>query len=256
MKNLVPIVIVVLFLSCVKQNQDTDRRSEADVVMVTDTGDIYLKLYDITPLHKKNFLKLSREGFYNGMAFHRVVNEFVIQAGDPRSKIDADTTSEEDDAGYLLPEEIMDTLIHTRGKLAAARYPDDMNPNWESSSSQFFIVTGRFNTPDDLDNAEASFNYNREIRFRNQYKRLRDEEKTRLNYNDYLDSIGFKEVFYTERQRKIYDLQMGAPNLDLQYTIFGEVVHGMDVVLKIEKLPVQGQIPTVAVRIKEMKVLK
>jgi len=252
-----PLILALLYvISCQTgpSDQPDERTEEADVIMVTDTGDIYLKLYDVTPKHKENFLKLSREGFYDGMAFHRVIKDFMVQIGDPRSKEGA--TGEEDDAGYTLPAEIVDTLLHTEGKLAAARYPDEINPNWESSSSQFYIVTGRFVNAEDLDNAEMAMNYAREMRLRRQYNALRDTGSYKGSFNNFLSEQGFKEIYYTEAQRAIYDKVQGAPNLDFQYTVFGEVVGGMDVVKKIERLPTAGDVPTFAIRIKEMKVLE
>lgn len=235
---------------------EEERIEEADVVMVTDTGDIYLKLYDETPLHKENFLKLCREGFYEGMAFHRVMANFMVQIGDPRSKKGA--TGTEDDAGYTLPPEIREDLLHTEGKLAAARYPDEVNPAWESSSSQFYIVTGRFVNEEDLDNAEMAMNYAREMRLRRMHNALKDSGAYEGSFNNYLAEQGFKEIYYTEEQRAEYDKKQGAPNLDFQYTIFGEVVGGMDIVKKIERLPTQGpyNAPTFAIRIEEMKVLE
>ena len=236
--------------------QVDERIEEADVVMVTDTGDIYIKLYDETPKHKENFLKLCREGFYEGIAFHRVMKDFMIQIGDPRSKKGADPRSKEDDAGYNLPAEISDKFLHTKGKIAAARYPDEINPAWESSSSQFYIVTGTFVKPEDLDNAEMAMNYAREMRLRRMYNALKDSGSYSSSFNNYLSEQGFKEIYYTEEQRAIYDQEQGAPNLDFQYTIFGEVVGGMDVVNRIERLPTAGQSPTVVVRIEEMKVIE
>ncbi|MEM6634090.1 MAG: peptidylprolyl isomerase [Bacteroidota bacterium] len=235
--------------------QEDERIDEADVVMVTDTGEIYIKLYDETPIHKENFLKLCREGFYDGIAFHRIIQDFMVQIGDPRTKEGADRQSREDDAGYTLPAEISEKLLHTKGKLAAARYPDEMNPAWESSSSQFYIVTGKWAKPEDLDNAEMAMNYAREMRLRRMYNALKDSGSYTSSFNNYLSEQGFKEIYYTEEQRAIYDQMQGFPSLDFQYTIFGEVVGGMDVVNRIERLPTAGEIPTVVVRIEEMKVI-
>ncbi len=246
--------LILFILSCEEKESEPDRTGEADVVMVTDTGDIYIKLYDVTPRHKGNFLKLAREGFYDGMAFHRVIKDFIVQIGDPRSREGA--TTEEDDAGYKLEPEIVDTLLHTEGKIAAARYPDEVNPGWESSSSQFYIVTGRFVTEEELDQAEMAFNYAREMRLRREHAALQDSGVYEGRFNDFLSERGFKEIYYTEAQRAKYDQMQGAPNLDFQYTIFGEVVGGMDIVRKIERLPTRGDVPTIPVRIKEMRVVE
>ncbi len=247
------ICVVCLSWSCEQKPSEPDRTEEADVVMVTDTGDIYIKLYDVTPRHKENFLKLSREGFFDGLAFHRVIKDFIVQVGDPRSREGA--TTEEDDAGYNLPAEIVDTLLHTEGKIAAARYPDEINPSWESSSSQFYIVTGRFVTEEELDQAELAFNYAREMRLRREHSALQDSGVYKGSFNDFLSEREFKEIYYTDAQRSKYDQLQGAPQLDFQYTIFGEVVSGMDIVRKIERLPTRGQAPTIPIRILEMRVL-
>ncbi len=260
MKNcsiILGILAFVWYQSCQSPAPKVEERiEEADVVMVTDTGEIYLKLYDNTPIHKENFLKLCHEGFYDGMAFHRIVKDFVVQIGDPRTKEGSKDTI--DDAGYKLPAEIDESLLHTEGKLAAARIPDELNPSWESSSSQFFIVTGRFVSTEDLDNAEMAMNYSREMRLRRMFNALRDSGKYEGSFNNYLSEQEFKEIYYTEEQRAEYDQKQGTPNLDFQYSIFGEVVGGMDLIKKIEHIPTYGpyNTPTLAVRIKEMKVLE
>ena len=259
MSKLQPLLLVLVFitgLACSEQEAEVDRRGEANVVLATDSGEIYIKLYDATPLHKENFLKLANEGFFDGMSFHRIINKFMIQTGDPRTKEGADPSSGVDDAGYNIPAEIVDTLLHTEGKVAAARYPDEENPMWESSSSQFYIVTGKFASSEELDNAELAYNYAREVKLRKEYNDKFESGAYKDSYNNFLADMDYREFYYSDAQRATYDKLRGAPGLDFQYTIFGEVVHGMKVVKKIEKLPTTGDRPNSICRIQSAKVLK
>jgi len=251
MRYLLPLLSVwftLALISCENKEEKPIDVADADVVMETDQGDIYIKLYDITPLHKENFLKLVEADFYDSLTFHRVIQDFIIQTGDPRTRPGA--TTEEDDAGYKLPAEIVDTLLHTQGKVAAARFPDDINPEWESSSSQFYIVTGEFVTEEQLDQAEMAFNHAREMRLRRAHQTLQDSGKYEGSFNDYLSEKGFQEIYYTDEQKAVYDEVQGAPNLDFQYTIFGEVVAGMEIANRIERMP------AMSVRIIDMRIIE
>ena len=178
----------------VNQNEEMD--NEVLVVMTTNYGDITLKLYNDTPLHRDNFIKLVQEGTYDGLLFHRVIEGFMIQGGDPDSR-DAKPGKMlgEGDLGYLIPAEFVPNRFHKRGALAAARQGDDVNPEKQSSASQFYIVQGTVWSEADLERMAVRFNKK-----------------------------------FTAEQRKVYATEGGAPHLDGDYTVFGEVIEGMDVV--------------------------
>lgn len=125
--------------------------NETLVRLETTMGDIIVKLYDETPKHRDNFIKLVKEGVYDGTLFHRVIQNFMIQAGDPTSKTANDTAKlGSGDVGYTIPAELVSTLYHKRGALAAARQPDNVNPERASSGCQFYIVTGQVFNEDQL----------------------------------------------------------------------------------------------------------
>ncbi len=179
-------------------------QSEPMVNISTDFGEILIKLYNETPAHRDNFLKLASEGFYDGSLFHRVINQFMIQGGDPTSKdADAGQPLGSGGPGYTLPAEILPGLIHKKGALAAARQGDQINPERRSSGSQFYIVHGRVFNSQELEVLEQRMG-----------------------------------APLTEDQRRIYSTTGGAPHLDNAYTVFGEVVSGLDVVDKIATVQV------------------
>ena len=175
----------------------------------TTMGDIVVRLYDETPVHRDNFLKLVREGYYDGTLFHRVIKGFMIQGGDPNSKgATPDQMLGNGNPGYTLEAEFREGLYHKRGALAAAREDDATNPERRSSGSQFYIVWGRTFTP-------------RQMEYLIDQMQLRHPETRGL----------------TPAQREVYATYGGTPHLDGQYTVFGEVVEGLDVVEKIQNLP-------------------
>ncbi|MBC6110113.1 peptidylprolyl isomerase [Pedobacter fastidiosus] len=167
----------------------------------TEFGECIVKLYNQTPLHRDNFLKLTKEGFYNGTLFHRVIKDFMIQGGDPDSRnAKPDSLLGEGGLKYTIPAEFRDSLFHKKGVLAAAR---DNNPEKASSSCQFYLVQGKVFTDEQLNSVEE--------------KRLK-----------------FK---IPEWQRQVYRTIGGAPHLDRNYTVYGEIVQGLDLVDKIAALP-------------------
>ena len=173
-----------------------DRKS--DVELVTDKGVIVLRLSDSTPLHRDNFLRLVKVGFYDGLLFHRVMQNFMVQGGDPVSKTaEKGVALGSGSSGYTIPKEFIPSLFHKKGALAAARTPDNVNPEKASSGSQFYIVHGKTFTDAGLDSVET-FRMN--------------GQKLNLQHREVYKSIG------------------GAPHLDKNYTVFGEVVKGLDVV--------------------------
>lgn len=173
----------------------------------TTMGNLTVKLYDDTPLHRDNFLKLVREGFYDGTLFHRVIPGFMIQAGDPASKTaPSGTLLGEGDLGYTLPAEIrFPKRYHHRGALCAAREGDDVNPQFNSSACQFYLVGGRRFTP---------FNFPK--------ARQAAEAATGIQY--------------TDSMMKDYLDRGGAPWLDGTYTVFGEVVENVELIDAIENV--------------------
>ena len=166
----------------------------------TEFGECIVKLYNETPLHRDNFLKLTKEGYYNGTLFHRVIKDFMIQGGDPDSKnAKPDSLLGEGGPKYTVPAEFRDSLFHKKGVLAAAREGDEVNPLRASSGSQFYLVQGKVFTDEQLNSLEE--------------KRLK-----------------FK---IPEWQRQVYKTTGGTPHLDRNYTVYGEIISGLDVVDKI-----------------------
>lgn len=191
MKKLLIAVTLLLTLNSVvmSQNQAKDQKDYV-VVIHTDMGDITVKLYNETPLHRDNFIKLVNEGYYDGSIFHRVIKDFMIQGGGGKTGME--------DPGYTIPAEFVSKYYHKKGALAAARKPDQVNPKKESSGSQFYIVQGRKFTAQELEMMGQ-----------------RSGKK------------------FTPEQIKDYGTIGGTPHLDGDYTVFGEVISGLDVVDKI-----------------------
>ena len=199
-----------------------------DVELQTSKGTIRLRLYDETPLHRDNFIRLVRSGFYDGILFHRVIQQFMIQAGDPKSKNAADTAKlGSGGPTYTIPAEIRPQYFHRKGVLAAARMGDNVNPERASSGSQFYIVQGRVFTDQSLDSVETH----------------------RLN--------GRK---LPSAHRAVYTTIGGAPHLDQAYTIYGEVISGLEVVDSIAAVKTSGRTggdrPIEPVRIKKARLVR
>ncbi|HYK55183.1 MAG TPA: peptidylprolyl isomerase [Flavisolibacter sp.] len=172
-----------------------------DVELTTTEGIIVLRLYDSTPLHRDNFLRLVKSHYYDSILFHRVIQNFMIQAGDPNSKTaKAGQPLGNGGPSYTLPAEFRPSLFHKKGVLAAARMGDNVNPERKSSGSQFYIVQGKTFTDKELDSVEV-------VRL--------EGRKLPLEH------------------REVYKTMGGTPQLDQNYTVFGEVVRGLDVVDKI-----------------------
>lgn len=224
--------------------------SKADVILHTEKGDIALKLYDDTPKHKANFLKLASEGYFDGMAFHRIVAHFMVQTGDPATKPGAN--SRNNGPGYTIPAEISLSHTHVAGVLGAARENDEVNPKRESAGSQFFIVTGRHLTAEKLDSMEMEISAQRRETLAIQYSAA----GSTIPFDEYLKQNGYQPFTYTAAQREQYLKYGGAPWLDNGYTAFGEVVSGMPVVQAISKLPVLNERPQQIVRITKVEVVK
>ena len=218
----------------------------------TTEGDIIIRLYDETPKHRDNFLKLAKEGYFNGTLFHRVIKDFMIQGGDPDSK-NAPKGKMLGTGGpdYTIPAEfVYPQYFHKRGALSAARTGDEVNPEKESSGSQFYIVWGKTFKPAELKQMEHQMAMQQERQVFNQLTREHHEEIMNLRRNR--DRVGLQELqdklieqtkitckqqgkpSFTEEQIEVYTNVGGTPFLDNQYTVFGEVEEGLDIVERIQ----------------------
>lgn len=234
-----------------KKTTNMETGNETLVRLETTMGNITVKLYNETPKHRDNFIKLTKEGTYDSTLFHRVIKNFMIQAGDPQSKTATDTTTlGNGDVGYTLPAEFNPKFFHKKGALAAARLGDEVNPNKESSGCQFYIVTGRkfseaqmISMENQLNEArlETVFNELARKHMKEIYKmRKAGDNDGLLELQDSLEAqargIVAKEpaLKFSREQIAAYTTVGGAPHLDGAYTVFGEVTEGMDVIDKIQ----------------------
>lgn len=228
-------------------------KKEAVVAIKTSEGTIKVKLYNDTPIHRDNFIKLTKTKFFDGIIFHRVIKNFMIQGGDPDSRNPKpDSTYGEGGPGYDLPAEIVNTHFHRKGVLAAAREGDKTNPERKSSGSQFYIVQGKKFTDAELDAVEKKVNDRLRL---NTIQKIFESEKAKEENKD-LSAEEFKSTVnlkveaainsippfkISEERRQVYKNVGGSPHLDGSYTIFGEVIEGMDVVDKIANTPTNAK---------------
>lgn len=234
--------------------------NETQVLMKTSLGDIKLKLYNETPKHRDNFIKLVKEGTYNGLLFHRVIKEFMIQGGDVTSK-DAPMSKQlgAGDLGYTVPAEfVYPKYFHKKGALSAARTGDEVNPERESSASQFYIVTGKIYSDAELSQMEKQ----KEGRLKQSiFARLQKENMAKIKaaYQSgdkaelaiIRDTLVGKteleaekrkeEAKLTAEQREVYTTLGGVPFLDNEYTVFGEVLEGFDILDVIQNVETNRQ---------------
>ena len=223
------------------------------VKISTPKGDIRVRLYDETPQHRDNFVKLVNEGFYNGTLFHRVIKGFMIQGGDPDSiGAPAGKMLGTGGPGYNVPAEIVyPQLFHKRGALAAARQSDEVNPERESSGSQFYLVYGKVYTPQELKQMEKQMSMQQEQSIFN--KLVQQNRAQILELRKARNQAGLQELQdqliaetkkqmkelpapkFTPEQQETYTTIGGTPFLDNQYTVFGEVESGMEVVAEIQQ---------------------
>ena len=232
-------------------NHHMENEKRTLVKLETTMGNIIVALYNETPKHRDNFIKLVKEGVYDSTLFHRVIKQFMIQADDPDSKNASDTAMlGSGDVGYTIPAEFNPKFFHKKGVLAAARQGDDVNPEKASSGCQFYIVTGRKFTEPQLLGMENKINEQREEALFDSLARQHMKEiyKMRkagdnaglLELQDTLEAqarelADKEEKFrFTPEQIKAYSTIGGAPHLDGSYTVFGEVTEGMEVVENIE----------------------
>lgn len=252
------ILLIILACSAVacKSGQKKDGNMEKETVLKIETSmvDIKVKLYNETPKHRDNFIKLAKDGTYNGTLFHRVIKDFMVQAGDPESKTaPKGKMLGSGDVGYTVPAEfVYPKYFHKKGALSAARQGDEVNPKKESSGCQFYIVTGKVFNDSTLLNMEQQKNQNKVTEAFNALaqKHMKEIYKMRkANDQDGLyalqDTLFIQaeaeaakqpDFHFTPEQIKAYTTVGGTPHLDGEYTVFGEVVEGMDIVDKIQQV--------------------
>jgi len=239
------------------------------ILMKTSLGDIKLKLYDETPIHRDNFIKLVHSGFYEGISFHRVINGFMIQAGDPVTRNVPIAKSADSLNTYTIPSEFKKELFHKKGVLAAAREGNDVNPEMRSSGTHFYIVQGVKLTDEAFALAENRINSNlKQALFNKIIRQVADsakllgiqmtegevQEKASIRMFDFLAAN--PEYKIPENQREIYKTIGGVPRLDGTYTVFGEVLEGLDVVDKIAAVETDAaDKPLTDVKILKIKIL-
>ena len=229
----------------------------AKVKISTSLGDIVVRLYDETPAHRDNFLKLAREGFYDGTIFHRVIKDFMIQGGDPDSKgAPKGAQLGCGDAGYTLPAEFDPALFHKRGALAAARQGDQVNPERRSSGCQFYIVWGKTYSKGQIDQLARQMQMQAVQGVFNELVMAHKAEVLEMRRNrDREGLMALQEQLEAEANAAViekglgrmpkeaveaYSTVGGTPFLDGQYTVFGEVEEGLDVVGKIIAVSTDG----------------
>lgn len=240
------------------------------LLIKTTLGDMKIKLYDSTPHHRDNFIKLVNSGFYNGISFHRIIKNFMIQAGDPLSKSGSFKNLSDTIKTYTIPAEFNKLNFHKKGALAAARQGNDVNPEMRSSGTQFYIVQGVKLTDDELNQAEQRINGNmKQYKFNNFLKETSDslrlagksatdaeiQEFASIKMFQFLTS--YKDYKISEEQRNIYKTSGGTPRLDGTYTVFGEVIEGLDIIDKIAEVQTDSNDkPLKDVKIIKIQILK
>lgn len=257
----------------IKEMTKQNKPGDVLVEIKTTEGDLTVRLFGDTPRHRDNFVKLAKEGYYNGVLFHRVINEFMVQTGDPDSKTaPAGKMLGSGGPGYDIEAEIVyPTHFHKRGALAAARQGDQVNPERRSSGSQFYIVTGKAYNDSTLNQMERQLQMMQKQNIFNDLAREHRDSIMTLRRNrdqaglqalqDELVAITEKKAAeaparLTAEQREAYTTTGGTPHLDNQYTVFGEVVDGMDVIDNIEKVETDSHDrPLKDVKILSMRVL-
>lgn len=257
MKRNLLIVLTVLICGATacKSGQKKDNMDKETMLKIeTSLGDIKVKLYNETPQHRDNFIKLAEDGTYNGTLFHRVIKDFMVQAGDPDSKnAPKGKMLGSGDVGYTVPAEfVYPKYFHKKGALSAARQGDDVNPKKESSGCQFYVVTGKVYSDSTILSMEQQknegklnniFNALAQKHMKEIYKmRKANDEEGLYALQDTLlaqaeaEAAKQPDFHFTPEQVKAYTTVGGTPHLDGEYTVFGEVVEGMDVIDKIQQV--------------------
>ena len=260
------VILFILIISLVSSScffSSLFKRNKETIVLInTGFGEMKVKLYKETPLHRENFIKLVSDKFYDSLLFHRVIKGFMIQGGDPDSKnTSADAIFGNGGPGYTIPAEFNSKYFHKKGAIAAARKGDDVNPGKESSGSQFYIVQGKVFTDAELDKIEKRIYYGNKRDIFNNYLNSQEnkalkikidslrKEKNILELGKAMKEVENKlqeeynklELFeFTEEQRRIYTTIGGSPHLDGDYTVFGEVIEGIKIIDKIASVKTEN----------------
>ena len=253
----IAMVVFVAMTSAQKNEKPMESETRTIVRLETTKGDIEIALYNETPGHRDNFVKNVEAGAYDGVIFHRVINDFMIQTGDPKSKeaVKGQMYGCSDFGSEIPAEFVYPKFFHKKGAVAAARIGDRQNPERKSSGSQFYIVTGKVFNNQALTQLEQSKSHRRknnyfdELVSRNreqimQLRRNRDtlalQELQQSLIQQTEAAITGKEDLFTAEQRQVYTTIGGTPHLDGEYTVYGEVVKGLDVVDSIQAVKTDG----------------
>jgi cyclophilin family peptidyl-prolyl cis-trans isomerase len=240
------------------------------VSIKTTLGEIRIKLYDETPRHRDNFIRLINSGFYDGISFHRIIKNFMIQAGDPAIKSSSLKNIPDSLRTYTIPSEFNNKYFHKKGALAAARQGNEINPEMRSSGTQFYIVQGVKLSDDELNLSEQKINssmkqnfFNRLIKETSDSARLAKKSLTDAEIQDIASVKMFqflatyKDYKISEEQRNVYKTIGGTPILDGTYTVFGEVTEGLDILDKISDVQTDSNNkPLSEVKIIKIKIVK
>jgi peptidylprolyl isomerase len=265
-KKIFLLFTIILLVSC-----NTPGGNENTIVSIkTSLGDIKIKLYDGTPVHRDNFIRLVNSTFYDGTSFHRIIKNFMIQSGDIETKSGPADNRPDSLKTYTIPAEFNPLYFHKKGALAAARQSDEINPAMRSSGTQFYIVQGVKFSDDELNAAEQRINSNmKQGRFNFFIHQTTDslrlagkvmtdaeiQEIASVKMFQYLTN--YKQYKISEEQRNVYKTIGGTPRLDGTYTVFGEVIEGLDIVDKIAEVPTgMGDKPVNDVKIIKIKIVK
>lgn len=265
--RLKPILLILIFavVSC----KSPGSNENTIILMKTTLGDIKIRLYDGTPLHRDNFIKLVNSGIYDGILFHRVINSFMIQAGDPLTRQGGIAQGADSLNTYTIPSEFRSEYFHKKGALAAAREGNDVNPDMRSSGTQFYIVQGTKLTESDLIQSEQRINNSlKQAMFIKLLREVSDsarisgiplqdgeiQEKASAKMFEYLTTNEPYKI--PADQRTVYTSLGGVPRLDGTYTVFGEVTEGLDIVDKIAAVNTDNSDrPVSDIRILKMKII-
>ncbi|TAL72105.1 MAG: peptidylprolyl isomerase [Bacteroidetes bacterium] len=265
-KRILLLSMIFLIFSC-----NSPQSNENTIISIKTTqGEIKIKLYNGTPIHRDNFIKLINMSFYDGISFHRVIKDFMIQAGDPITKSGSGIYIPDSMNTYSIPSEFRPQYFHKKGALAAAREGNDINPEMRSSGTQFYIVQGVKFNDSELIQAEQRINSNiKQGVFNNFIKQAADsanlsgknatdaeiQEIASMKMFQYLTD--YKDYRIPGDQRDVYASIGGVPRLDGTYTVFGEVIEGLDVVDKIAAVPTDSNDkPLTDIKILKIKIVK
>ena len=280
MKSFISILMLVLVVavSCSAKTFGKKKVKSKYVLIETIYGDMKVKLYNETPLHRDNFIKLVEDNFYDSTLFHRVIKDFMVQGGDPDSKgAQPGNMLGQGGPGYKIDAEITSSLYHKKGALSAARQGDQANPKKRSSGSQFYVVQGTVFSLEQLAQMEEKVNAPKKQKFFGEYISKPENNSLKIK----LDSLNrekeydqlYKEVelvfeqhkpqmdsldlfYYTDQQKEIYSTIGGTPHLDQNYTVFGEVVEGLNVIDSIANVKVDRNSRPLSDIIMKMKIVR